>query len=61
MATVQHPESPDYGPAETRDGRIEEPENNAKQGISGQNVRWVLRFGVAGIVIVFVILYLVYF
>ena len=37
------------------------PAQNARQGATGQNVRYVLGFSVAAIVIAFFIVYLVYF
>ncbi len=37
------------------------PAQKARQGATGQNVRYVLGFGVAAIVIAFFIIYLVYF
>jgi hypothetical protein len=33
----------------------------ARQGVTGQNVRYVLWFGLAGIIIAFAAIYLVYF
>ncbi len=37
------------------------PEQNARQGATGQNVRYVLGFGIAAIVIVFLVIWLIYF
>lgn len=37
------------------------PEQDARQGATGQNVRYVLGFGLAAIVIVFAVIWLVYF
>jgi hypothetical protein len=37
------------------------PAQQARQGATGHNVRYVLGFSVAAIVIVFLIIYLVYF
>lgn len=37
------------------------PAQEARQGTTGHNVRYVLGFGVAAIVIAFFIIYLVYF
>jgi hypothetical protein len=36
-------------------------EQSARQGATGQNVRYVLGFGLAAIVIVFLVIWLVYF
>ena len=33
----------------------------ARQGVIGHNVRYVLGFGIAGVIILFVIIWLVYF
>jgi hypothetical protein len=35
--------------------------DRARQGVTGHNVRYVLGFGIAGIVILFVIIWLAYF
>lgn len=37
------------------------PAQQARQGVTGHNVRYVLGFGLAAIVILFVIIWLVYF
>jgi len=37
------------------------PAQQARQGVTGQNVRYVLGWGLAGIIVVFGIIYLVYF
>jgi hypothetical protein len=39
---------------------VVESEVEARQGVTGHNVRYVLGYGIAGIVIAFVIVYLVY-
>lgn len=36
------------------------PTPRARQGVTGHNVRYVLGFGLAGIVVAFVIVYVVY-
>jgi hypothetical protein len=36
-------------------------ETEARQGVTGHNVRYVLGFGLAAVIIAFVILYVVYF
>jgi hypothetical protein len=33
----------------------------ARQGVTGQNVRYVLGFGLAGVIIVFAVIYVTYF
>jgi hypothetical protein len=37
------------------------PTQQARQGVTGHNVRYVLGFGTAAVVVVFVIIWLVYF
>ena len=37
------------------------PAQQARQGVTGHNVRYVLGFGIAGIVILFLIIWLAYF
>jgi hypothetical protein len=37
------------------------PENQARQGVTGHNVRYVLTAGIAGVVILFALLYAYYF
>ena len=61
MPKVNVPPIPDYGPEVHSDETVEEPAVNARQGISGQNVRYVLRFGVLGVVIALALVYLFYF
>ena len=59
--TVNKPASPDYG-TEVDDGvGIQEPVPNARQGVTHQNVRYVLALSLAGIVIVFALVYLSFF
>lgn len=41
--------------------RVVEPTQSARQGVTGQNVRYVLGFGLAGIIVVFAIIYFMYF
>ncbi len=33
----------------------------ARQGVTGQNVRYVLWFGLVGVIVAFAVIYLVYF
>jgi hypothetical protein len=37
------------------------PAPRARQGVTGHNVRYVLGFGLAGIIVAFVVVYLIYF
>jgi Flp pilus assembly protein TadB len=43
------------------EGRTVVPATRARQGIAGHNARYVLVFGLAAVIIVFVAIYLVYF
>jgi hypothetical protein len=49
----------------TKQGLAEHPAvkttNQARQGVTGHNVRYVLGFGLVGVVVAFAIIYLVYF
>jgi hypothetical protein len=46
------------GPSEPRPVM---PTTQARQGVTGHNVRYVLGFGVLAIVVVFAVIYLIYF
>jgi hypothetical protein len=35
--------------------------NRARQGVTGHNVRYVLGFGVVGVIVAFVVIWLIYF
>jgi len=61
MVTVKNPPSPDYGPEVKSGGQVDTPANNARGAVTGHNVRYVLRFGIAGVVIAFAIIYLAFF
>jgi hypothetical protein len=37
------------------------PTNEARQGVTGHNVRYVLGFGTAGVIVLFGIIYLFFF
>jgi hypothetical protein len=37
------------------------PARRARQGVTGHNVRYVLGFGLVGIIIAFIIVYLIFF
>jgi hypothetical protein len=61
MVVVKTPPQPDYG-TETRDGyHVNEPAANARQGVTGHNVRFVLAAGLAGTVAMFALIYLFFF
>ncbi len=50
---MANPRAPDQQPALSK---VE-----ARQGVTGQNVRYVLLFGLGGVIIAFAIIYLLYF
>jgi hypothetical protein len=43
-----------------RDRPVVESETEARQGVTGHNVRYVLGWGLAGVVVAFVVVYLLY-
>jgi len=58
--------APEYKEADRRTGQQSAPEAvvstpSARQGVTGHNVRYVLGFGIAGIVVAFLFVYLIYF
>jgi hypothetical protein len=55
-------QAPEYKEADRQAAREPVvPAAQARQGVTGHNVRYVLAFGTAAVVIAFVIVYLVYF
>jgi len=61
MVLVKTPPQPDYG-TEVRDGdRVNQPATNARQGAIEHSVRSMLAAGLAGIVAMFVLIYLFFF
>jgi hypothetical protein len=48
-------------PAGSNARPIEKSKTSARQGVTGHNVRYVLVFGTAGIIIAFAIIYIVFF
>jgi hypothetical protein len=46
---------------ERHDERIVETVVQARQGVTGHNVRYVLAFGICGVIAAFVIIYLLFF
>lgn len=46
---------------EVQGNRIVESKTEARQGVTGHNVRYVLGFGVAAVIVLFVIVYIFYF
>jgi hypothetical protein len=45
----------------TSQPRVVEETTRARQGVTGHNVRYVLIFGLAGVIIAFAIIYLMFF
>lgn len=61
MATVRIPPNPDYG-AELRDGHmVEKPATNARQAVTGHNVRYVLAISILGAVFILAVVYFLFF
>ena len=54
------PQKDEYSERQTQHSPVL-PAQQARQGAVGQNARYVLGFGLAAIVVVFVVVYLVYF
>jgi hypothetical protein len=48
-------------PTSQKSERAIVPTVRARQGVTGHNVRYVLGFGLAGIVVAFLVVYLIYF
>jgi hypothetical protein len=53
--------APEYKQAEHVTARDVIPAPEARQGVTGHNVRYVLSFGIAAVVVAFIIVYLVFF
>jgi hypothetical protein len=61
MVLVKTPPQPDYGTEITDGDKVAKPAANARQGVSEQNVRYVLAAGLLGVVVVFVLVYAFFF
>jgi len=61
VTTTKVPASPDYRPEEKSGDRVFEPTDNARAGVTGHNVRYVLSLGLIGVVVLFALIYLVFF
>jgi len=46
---------------EVQGNRMVESKTEARQGVTGHNVRYVLGFGVAAVIVLFAIVYIFYF
>jgi hypothetical protein len=51
--------SPDHSP--TSREPVRKPTNEAREGVVGHNVRYVLLFGLAGVIVAFAIIYGLFF
>lgn len=61
MVLIKSPPQSDYG-TEVWDGdHVNQPATNARQGVTEQNVRYMLAAGLAGIVVMFALVYLFFF
>jgi hypothetical protein len=61
MAVVKTPPSPDYGSEIDAGDEVVTPAPNARAGVTGHNVRYVLAISLAGVVVLFALLYLIFF
>jgi hypothetical protein len=62
MMSAPDTRAPEYKAADQRtahQGVV--PAQRTRQGVIGHNVRYVLIFGLAGVVVAFVVVYLIYF
>jgi hypothetical protein len=53
--------SPDRPVSEPTEPRTVVPAQQARQGVTGHNVRYVLGIGLAAVIVAFVLLYAIYF
>ena len=68
MSSQPDARAPEYKEADRRVARQPKPAEQpvvsaprARQAVTGHNVRYVLGFGLAAIIVAFIILYLIYF
>lgn len=50
--------APEYNEADNQPGRVSDL--RARAGVTGHNVRYVLGFGLVGVIVAFVIVFLIY-
>ena len=48
-------------PEDKRRAPVKKSTDEAREGVTGHNVRYVLLFGLAGVIVAFIIIYAVYF
>ena len=61
VVVVKTPQQPDYGSEIKANTSVVEPAPNARQGVTGHNVRTVLTVSLIGIVLLFALVYLLFF
>ncbi|MBN8996655.1 MAG: hypothetical protein J0H94_15655 [Rhizobiales bacterium] len=61
VVVVKTPEQPDYGSEIKSGDKLVEPAPNARQGVTGHNVRTVLLVSVVGLILLYAIVYLLFF
>ena len=52
---------PEYKEADRRTGSHQENTERARAGVTGHNVRYVLSFGLIGVIVAFAVVYAFYF
>ena len=61
MTTIQRPANADYGAQTQEHDEVRAPATNARQGVTGHNVRYVLTIGLIGVVAGMGLAYLIFF
>jgi hypothetical protein len=67
MSSAPNPRAPEYNDARREAGSIRQgdartvvPTPQARQGVTGHNVRYVLALGIAAVVVAFAVIYFMY-
>jgi hypothetical protein len=61
VVVVKTPQQPDYGSEIKSEDKVVEPAPNARQGVTGHNVRRVLIISIVGLVVLYAIVYFLFF
>jgi len=61
VVVVKTPQQPDYGSEIRSESGLVEPAPNARQGVTGHNVRTVLIISVVGLIVLYAIVYFLFF
>jgi hypothetical protein len=61
VVVVKTPQQPDYGSEIKSEDKVVEPASNARQGVTGHNVRKVLIISIVGLVVLYAIVYFLFF